>query len=84
MLYSHTEPVIESSSNIKFHPFNHFYPRLSEHLFNANLSPWNNNWSDVFDFTPAGGKHYSLVDDIDEDFVMPVHVMEAEIMKQKT
>jgi hypothetical protein len=63
MLYSHTDPVIEASSDIKFYPLQHYhYPEMMAQMTEAQLSPWNNKWSDVYDFTPSQTKqeHFSL------------------------
>lgn len=65
MLFSITDPIIESSSNIKFSSFNFTYQDLAWQIKQANLSPWNNNWTEIYDFTPSsdGKLNYSLVDE---------------------
>ena len=56
MLFSQTDPILESSSNIKYYWCNYVYPELKEHMKNAKISIWNNTWSDQFDFTVSRGK----------------------------
>lgn len=54
-LHCATQPIIESSTHIKFACIRLQYDRLKEHMKMAGLSPFNNLWSDVHDFTPADG-----------------------------
>ncbi|TMW65813.1 hypothetical protein Poli38472_003578 [Pythium oligandrum] len=49
-LYSLTDPIIETSSDIKFAPFNGAYCGLEQHFKDARLEPTNNHWSQVYDF----------------------------------
>uniref|UniRef100_T1IP16 Protein XRP2 n=1 Tax=Strigamia maritima TaxID=126957 RepID=T1IP16_STRMM len=51
-----TQPIIESSSAVKFACFSFNYPQLENHFRNAGLSEFNNNWNDVHDFTPIEGE----------------------------
>ena len=44
--------MIESSTEIKFLPMTYAYDELFTHMMNSNTSPWTNNWTEVFDFTP--------------------------------
>jgi len=65
-LYSKTEPVIETSSDLTFAPFNGSYPGLSEHFKAANLDPAVNLWQKIFDFNKDDQQseeepHYSLL-----------------------
>ena len=71
MLFSQTQPVIESSTGITFvcHQvcltclfLQYSYPELAVQMKAAKLSYWNNKWTDIFDFTTnKGGKaNYSL------------------------
>ena len=53
MLYSQTDPVIESSSGMQFWCLQYAYRELSEQMQAADLSIWNNKWSDIYDFTPS-------------------------------
>lgn len=52
MLYSQTEPVIESSRDIHFFGHQYTYEEMIDHMRLSNLSLWNNKWTEVFDFTP--------------------------------
>ena len=65
-LYSQNDPVIESSSNLTFAPYNLAYPHLLEHFADANLDSDKNRWDLVFDFTGtnADGKkeeHFKML-----------------------
>ncbi|XP_045123423.1 protein XRP2-like [Portunus trituberculatus] len=55
-LLCQTQPIIEASSKMKFGCFQAFYPQLKEHFSKASLSVFNNNWSNVYDFTPVDGE----------------------------
>ncbi|XP_075937679.1 protein XRP2 [Anarhichas minor] len=52
-----TQPIIESSTGMKFGCFQYFYPELAFHFKDAGLSIFNNNWSNVHDFTPVSGEN---------------------------
>ncbi|KAI9987130.1 hypothetical protein PInf_023005 [Phytophthora infestans] len=54
-LYSSTEPIIETSSGLRFACFPLTYFSLQEQFRQAKFSPWNNKWSEIFDFTPDHG-----------------------------
>lgn len=57
-----TQPVIESSTGMKFGCFQYYYPELEDQFHKADLSIYNNNWSSVHDFTPVPGEtNYSLL-----------------------
>ena len=49
-LFCKTEPVIETSSGMKFGPFNGAYPGHKGDLLDADLDPSINKWHAVFDF----------------------------------
>ncbi|KAK3726970.1 hypothetical protein QZH41_014713, partial [Actinostola sp. cb2023] len=51
-----TQPIIESSSGMKFGCFQYYYPELEDQFQAADLSLYNNNWSNIHDFTPAAGE----------------------------
>ncbi|XP_015926821.1 protein XRP2 [Parasteatoda tepidariorum] len=51
-----TQPIIESCSDIRFGCFCFNYAHLEEQFKNACLSIFNNNWSNIHDFTPAEGE----------------------------
>lgn len=52
-----TQPIIESSTAMKFGCFQYFYPDLGFHFKDAGLSIFNNNWSNIHDFTPVSGEN---------------------------
>jgi hypothetical protein len=64
LLYCQTEPVIEASKNVSFGCFSFAYLPLASQFVAAKLSPWDNRWSEVYDFTPnaSGTKNFSLLD----------------------
>uniref|UniRef100_A0A3Q2YWV0 Protein XRP2 n=1 Tax=Hippocampus comes TaxID=109280 RepID=A0A3Q2YWV0_HIPCM len=57
-----TQPIIESSTGVKMGCFQYYYPELAFHFKDAGLSIFNNNWSNVHDFTPVAGEtNWSLL-----------------------
>ncbi|XP_064183094.1 protein XRP2 [Anguilla rostrata] len=57
-----TQPIIESSTGMKFGCYQYYYPELAFHFKDAGLSIFNNNWSNVHDFTPVSGEtNWSLL-----------------------
>ncbi|XP_077978163.1 protein XRP2-like [Glandiceps talaboti] len=67
-----TQPIIESSTGMKFGCFQYYYPELLEQYKKSDLSIYNNNWSTIHDFTPVPGEqNWSLLpaDAKLEDFV---------------
>ena len=52
-LYTQTEPVIESSSGITIMPHQYVYEEFFSQMKAANLSFWNNKYTEVYDFTPS-------------------------------
>ena len=52
-LYCQTQPIIESSTGMKFSCFQYYYPELEEQFQSADLSVYNNTWSTIHDFTPV-------------------------------
>ena len=62
LLYSQSQPVIESSDNLRFGCFQFYYPELAQQFRDAGLSVWKNNWSDLYDFTKKPGRlHFSYL-----------------------
>jgi len=45
MLFSHTEPVIESSSGLSFLCHQFSYPGFLDQMNQADLPIWNNKWT---------------------------------------
>ncbi|XP_061834520.1 protein XRP2 [Nerophis lumbriciformis] len=57
-----TQPIIESSTGVRLACFQYYYPQLAAHFKDAGLSVFNNNWSNVHDFTPVAGEtNWSLL-----------------------
>nr|XP_004668856.1 protein XRP2 [Jaculus jaculus] len=57
-----TQPIIESSTKIKFGCFQWYYPELASQFKDAGLSIFNNTWSNIYDFTPVTGElNWSLL-----------------------
>lgn len=67
-----TQPSIESCSGMKFGCFRYNYNGLEGQFLSSGLTPFNNNWSVIHDFTPGEGeKNYEfLKQDVKiEDFI---------------
>ena len=61
-LFCSTQPIIESSGNMKFGCFQLFYEKLENHFQQAGFSIYNNSWSSIHDFTPLpDGNNWSLI-----------------------
>ncbi|XP_060568964.1 protein XRP2-like [Ruditapes philippinarum] len=57
-----TQPIIESSSRVKLACFTYYYPELAGQFKEAKLSVFNNNWSNIHDFTQDDNmKHFTLL-----------------------
>ncbi|CAF0871134.1 unnamed protein product [Brachionus calyciflorus] len=57
-----TQPIIESSTSMKFSCLTINYAQLTEQLKNAKISIFNNNWNNIHDFTPVPGElNYSFL-----------------------
>eukprot|EP00742_Colponemidia_sp_Colp-10_P004634 GILJ01004945.1.p2 GENE.GILJ01004945.1~~GILJ01004945.1.p2 ORF type:complete len:311 (-),score=61.25 GILJ01004945.1:101-1033(-) len=90
-LYVASDPIIESSSEMKFGPFNGAYPGLDEHFKAANLNPADNHYSAVYNFTPQEGrtdfeimaknefKSWNVPIDGNENYINPVPLPESGI-----
>ncbi|KAG7391684.1 hypothetical protein PHYPSEUDO_003758 [Phytophthora pseudosyringae] len=49
-LYSLTDPIIETSQQMTFAPFNGAYCGIERNFVDAHLEPTNNHWSQLYDF----------------------------------
>lgn len=57
-----TQPIIEASSGVRLACFCYFYPELEGQFKDSGLSVFNNNWSNIHDFTQdPTEKHYTLL-----------------------
>ncbi|KAL2917069.1 Protein Xrp2 [Polyrhizophydium stewartii] len=61
-LYTATQPVIESSSDITVSCFQYAYNGLKAQFASAALDPSNNPWSPMYDFTATGTQNWRAVD----------------------
>ncbi|KAL0584564.1 hypothetical protein ABG067_005587 [Albugo candida] len=68
-LYSFTAPIIETSSEMRFAPFNGMYRQLSTQFHEARLDPHCNLWSKVYDFNDPNktGHNWRLLITEEED-----------------
>ena len=67
-----TQPIIEATTKVKFGCFQYYYPELDSQFKAAEVSVFDSNWSNIYDFTPVPGeKNFSLLpeDAKVEDFV---------------
>lgn len=55
LVFSTTEPIIESSSELRIGCLDISYFGHAAHLDAARLSPWDNRFSEIHDFTPPDG-----------------------------
>lgn len=79
MLYCGTQPVIESSSQLRFGCFQYSYFNLREQFQQSNLSVWTNEWCYIHDFTPSGSQHWDFLDEnlTAHDLIRPVSEFSA-------
>lgn len=63
-LYAANDPIIESSVDLKFAPYNIAYPKLDEQTEASGFDLSANKWDLIFDFTKRedGVKNYSIMD----------------------
>ncbi|XP_033124239.1 protein XRP2-like [Anneissia japonica] len=52
-LHCETQPIIESSTRMRFGCFQYYYEQLAAQFRGAGISPFNTNWSNIHDFTPV-------------------------------
>ena len=61
-LYAMNDPIIESSDNLVFAPYNVAYNGLAAHAASAGLDTQTNKWDQIFDFTEKeAGKNFELL-----------------------
>jgi len=81
MLFSNTDPILESCSNLKYWWANFSYPELQSQMNAWNLSIWNNTWADQYDFTPSSEKpNFKLVDEDGNNFIDSFKTLTHNIM----
>jgi hypothetical protein len=59
-LFCESQPVVESSRDIRLGCAQVGHGALGSQLENAGLNPWNSTWWDVHDFTPRKDPNYSF------------------------
>ena len=82
-LYAGSDPVIEDSTDMRFHLYNLAYPGLDAHFAAASLDPSGNKWHAMYDFSnPDGnqgdgpdGKNFVMLDSLDKDAGWEVRVV---------
>ncbi|KAF8561956.1 hypothetical protein P879_01659 [Paragonimus westermani] len=79
-----TEPIVESSTNMQFGPYQCHYAELEDQFRASGLSIFNCNWSDIYDFTPdhengANIKLLAISNDARNYFVPPKEAIEDEL-----
>ncbi|OQR84125.1 hypothetical protein ACHHYP_13870 [Achlya hypogyna] len=79
-LYTLTDPIIETSNQMVFAPFNGAYHGLRSHFEAARLEPENNHWAQVYDFNDPDktGENWRLVTDGIEPWVIPLEQLVAD------
>ena len=53
------------------------YPELFAQMLPSTISPWCNNWTDIFDFTPhktaeSGAPNFSISGELKPNFILPL------------
>ncbi|MFH4982418.1 hypothetical protein AB6A40_009127 [Gnathostoma spinigerum] len=59
-LFCATPPIIESSRQMRFRSLALSYEKLDDHMANAGLSPFINNWKNIHDFTPETNANFTI------------------------
>jgi len=74
LLLCQSQPSIETSSRLRFGCFQYFYFSLGRQFELAKLSPFNNRWSEVYNFTSSVGTHALLDAETDpHKLLRPLH-----------
>lgn len=62
-LYAQSDPIIESSNNLVFAPYNISYPLLAQHAEAVGFNTSINKWNLIFDFTQnqKGDSNFSVL-----------------------
>lgn len=84
------QPQLESSTDIRFGPYQFYYPQLEDEFHISQLSVYNNKWHQVVDATPPKvGANFSLLPEtteVSDIFPLPEWCLsvEASIDKEKS
>jgi len=76
-LYSKTEPIIESSEDLAFAPWNASYPGCARHFEKLKFDPKRNLWNALFDFTGKAEKANWRILGLDEVVELRVELNES-------
>ena len=60
-LYAANDPIIKSSSRLRFAPYNLGYPGLKQHAEEAALSTELNKWELIYDFTKKDEDNFAVI-----------------------
>ncbi|RHY92968.1 hypothetical protein DYB37_005242 [Aphanomyces astaci] len=73
-LYTLTDPIIETSTNVVFSTFNAAHHGLRQQFEAAHLEPENNHWTQVYDFNDPNktGENWKLSHDAVEPWIIPL------------
>lgn len=79
-LFAANDPIIESSQDLTFAPYNFAYPLMDQHAASANLKTDVNKWNMIFDFTTkSDGTNFKVMDPSEWQMVKtPVDGMEEQ------
>jgi len=76
-LHCNTQPIIEASVGMRFACLQINYPHLSDQVMGAGISLFNNEWSNIYDFTPVEhALNWSLLPETAkfDTFLTPDHI----------
>lgn len=77
--YVPSDPVIESSDNFLFAPYNYKFPKLQELFISAKFNPSENKIERIYDFCPKEGEtHFKWISGI-----LKIHNLGSEILDFK-
>lgn len=61
-IHCDSQPIIESTTNFRVSCFQYYYDELEDQFEKADLSPFNNLWYNIHDFTPpTEGKNFKIL-----------------------
>ncbi|KAL0217208.1 hypothetical protein RCL1_007691 [Eukaryota sp. TZLM3-RCL] len=67
-----TKPIIETSQDVNFYCyFGIDYVQLFKQLYDSDISPYNNHWANVYDFSPAVGTKNFHIRGTNNTFTLP-------------
>lgn len=86
LLLCQSQPSIETSARIRLGCFQYFYFSLGRQFEQAKLSPFNNRWSEVYNFTPSHGAHALLpaAEATPDALLRPLHEVAGFVSAEET